>query len=177
MKKIILLALLAGMTSCLSLNRPSYGIYESFQIGNTSSQDVTISFYEQGMPKTVYAEMSNHGLITGYTYPESKSCADLWSGAQMTLAPGQTAILYYYYPYKRANDTVPASYAANISYCGESDGVLYLFHEPQYYFGDSATVSMHGAEEVPIPIRDGASWETWYDEKNFIYYHFWRITE
>lgn len=175
MKKFILIAFVAGMTSCLSMNRPSYFIFESFQIGNATSENVTVSFYEQGMPKTVYAEMNDRGFVTDFTTTVSKLCTDLWSGTEMTLAPGQTAVLYHYYTSPK--DTVPRLYASNMSGCGQSDNALYLFHEPQYYFGDSVTVSVNGAEATPIPIRDGASWETWYDEKNFIYYHYWRITE
>ena len=175
MKKFILIAFVAGMTSCLSMNRPDYTLWESYQIGNFSSQDVTVSFYEQGAPKMVYAEMNDRGFVTDFTTTVSKLCTDLWSGTEMTLAPGQTAVLYHYYTSPK--DTVPRLYASNMSGCGQSDNALYLFQEQQYYFGDSVTVSLNGAEAIPIPIRDGASWETWYDEKNFIYYHYWRITK
>ena len=175
MKKFILIAFVAGMTSCLSLNRPDYTLWESYQIGNFSSQDVTVNFYEQGAPKMVYAEMNDQGFVTGLTKMDSKLCTDLWSGTQMTLVPGQTAFLYYYYT--NSNDTTPRSRAYNMSICGNSDHRLYLFQEQQYYFGDSVTVSVNGAEATPIPIRDGALWETWYDERNFVYYHYWRITE
>lgn len=175
MKKFILIAFVAGMTSCLSMNRPDYTLWESYQIGNFSSQDVTVSFYEQGALKMVYAEMNDRGFVTDFTTTVSKLCTDLWSGTEMTLAPGQTAVLYHYYTSPK--DTLPRLYASNMSGCGQSDNALYLFHEPQYYFGDSVTVSLNGAEAIPIPIRDGASWETWYDERNFIYYHYRRITE
>ena len=59
MKKIWLLVITICLTSCFSMNRPSYDLFETYQIGNTSSGDIAVTFFEHGEPKRVYAEIKD----------------------------------------------------------------------------------------------------------------------
>ena len=175
MKKFYILAIAIGLTSCFSMKRPSYVLFEAYQIGNFSSEDVTISFFQQGEPKTVYAEFTDGGFATDLSH-ERKECAELWSGTQMHLAAGQTAIFFgsAYYP---GNDSTLTHFALNMDACGTSDGSFSMFNFARFFACDSVTISTLGAEENTFPLLNGESWETWYDEKAGIYYHFWRILD
>ena len=174
MKKLFLLVITIGMASCLSQYRPQYILYESYQISNISSFDATISFFEKGSPKTVYAEIWEGGFATNLvTAKSSKACTGLWSGSQMELHPGQTALLYAGAHFPR-NDSTLQQYANCLYVCGRSDVRLHLFSNLAYCAGDSATVSIDGTKAVSMPM-DGGEWETWYDEQNWLYYHLLKV--
>ena len=172
MKKILLLAVAFGLSSCFQLKRQDYSIYESFQIGNTSPQDVTLRFYQENAPKTVYYEL----LPTASpVYPSrDKGFQDesaLQSGSVVKIAAGQTLLLY-----SKDRQWNPGTVRYSCLYvCGSSDGGLFSFSNRAFFIGDSVTV-VHG-DEAPtaLPVTRNEQWETWYDEQQFIYYHFLRI--
>ena len=177
MKKILLLAVAFGLSSCFQLKRQDYSIYESFQIGNTSPQDVTLRFYQENAPKTVYYEL----LPTASpVYPSrDKGFQDesaLQSGSVVKIAAGQTLLLY-----SKDRQWHPGTTEYSCLYiCGSSDrgigdGVLYTFSNRRSFVGDSVTVAAGDEAPSVLPVTRNEQWETWYDEQQFIYYHFWRI--
>jgi len=173
MKKIWLLVITICLTSCFSMNRPSYDLFETYQIGNTSSGDIAVTFFEHGEPKMVYAEIKDSAFSLNLSLTR-KNCDELWSGNRMKLSAGQTAVIYgdAFYP---GNDSTYKLCAVNFSECGQSNGQLRLFHLSSRYIGDSATLSVQGADASILPLQDIKQWETWYDEAKGMYYHCWRI--
>lgn len=169
MKKIIIIGIVAFLTSCLSMNKPDNSIKESFQIGNTSSQNVTLHFYEEGKPKAVCVEIYNQSYPVYVTRSESeKNIEKLLCDSALTLLAGQTALIYAHYQWSH-------DMALSLRDCGSEASQLWLFMNQEYFIGDSVTVSYDGGIETVLPVRNAELWETWYDERNFIYYHFWRI--
>ena len=172
MKKTILIACVAGLTSCFSLKEPGYYIYELYQISNNSSQSVTLRFYQEDTLKTVYADIWEGSFLYNDKL-EKKGWDKLWIGSFLSLNTGQTALLYRYYnPYNHPNASPNYFfYIGNSTSIGTSRFFSYLNH----VVGDSITISVGEDSEQIYPIQNPELWETWYDEDQFIYYHFWRI--
>lgn len=169
MKKIIIIGIVAFLTSCLSVRRQDCDSKESFQIGNALSQDVTLHFYEGGKPKAVCVEIYNQSYPVYVTRSESeKNIEKLLCDSTLTLLAGQTALIYAHYQWSH-------DMALSLRDCGSEASQLWLFMNQKYFIGDSVTVSDDSGIETVLPVRNAELWETWYDEKKFIYYHFWRI--
>lgn len=172
MKKILLLAVAFGLSSCFQLKRQDYSIYESFQIGNTSPQDVTLRFYQENAPKTVYYEIQP---AASPVYPSLdngfKDETALLSGSVVHLASGQSLLLY-----SKDRQWNPGTTRYSCLYeCGSSDSKLNVFFNRGFFVGDSVTVASGDEEPSVLPVTRSELWDTWYDEKQFVYYHFWRI--
>lgn len=172
MKKILLLAVAVVFSSCFSLQRQDYSIFESFQIGNTSPHDVTLRFYQENAPKTVYYEILH---TAGPVYPSRdngyKDENALQSGSVVKIAAGHTLLLY-----SKDRQWNPGTTRYSCLYeCGSSDNKLNVFFNRGFFVGDSVTLSFPGKAETVLPVTQNEAWETWYDEKQFVYYHFWRI--
>ena len=172
MKKILLLAVAFGLSSCFQLKRQDYSIYESFQIGNTSPQDVTLRFYQENAPKTVYYEILH---IAGPFYPSRdngfKDENALRAGSVVKIAAGHTLLLY-----SKDRQWNPGTTRYSCLYeCGSSDSKLNVFFNRGFFVGDSVTVASGDEEPSVLPVTRSELWDTWYDEKQFVYYHFWRI--
>lgn len=172
MKKILLLAVAVVFSSCFSLRRQDYSIFESFQIGNTSPHDVTLHFYQADTPKTVYYEILH---TAGPVYPSRdngfKDENALQSGSVVKIAAGHTLLLY-----SKDRQWNPGTTRYSCLYeCGSSDSKLNVFFNRGFFVGDSVTVASGDEEPSVLPVTRSELWETWYDEKQFVYYHFWRI--
>ncbi len=170
MKKILLFAVLVGMSSCFSMKREDYSLYESFQINNSSAQEITLRFYEEGEPTIVYYEVCDQTPV----FVDVDNCLReplaLLRDSVLTIHIGQT-ILFYGYEQNRS----PHNMATSLRYCGASDSQLFLFSNRKAFLGDSVNIATpHTAPQV-LPIDSDEQWETWYDDKNFIYLHLWRI--
>lgn len=170
MKKLLyILSSIVCLTSCFSQNRQDYTIKESFQIGNTSSREVTLRFYEEGKPKAVYAEIYNQSYPVYVARTESeKNIESLSCDSALTLAAGQTALLY-------APNQWSPNMAMSLCDCANEGKKLWLFINQKYFIGDRVIVSDSDEKETVLAVQNAELWETWYDEKNFVYYHFWRI--
>lgn len=169
MKKFIIIGIVAFLTSCFSVRRQDCDSKESFQIGNALSQDVTLHFYEGGKPKVVYAEKYNQSYIVSVAQTDcEKNIEILLCDSSITLAAGQTALIY-------AHDQWSYDKALSLRDCTTNGRDLWLFINQKNFIGDSVTFSDAGGAETVLPVRNVELWETWYDEKKFIYYHFWRI--
>lgn len=170
MKKIFLFAVLVGMSSCFSMKREDYSLYESFQINNSSAQEVTLHFYKKGEPMTVYYEVCDQMLA----YVDGDNCSreqsTLLRDSVITLPSGRT-ILFYAYEQKWN----PNNFATSLRYCGSSDSQLFLFANRTAFLGDSVNIALPNTVPQVLPIEKNEQWETWYDEKKFIYLHLWRI--
>ena len=146
---------------------------ESFQIGNALSQDVTLHFYEGGKPKAVCVEIYNQSYPVYVTRSESeKNIEKLLCDSTLTLLAGQTALIYAHYQWSH-------DMALSLRDCGSEASQLWLFMNQKYFIGDSVTVSDDSGIETVLPVRNAndsiGMMQQWYDEKKFIYYHFWRI--
>lgn len=167
LREHILRALIIGsvwmLPSCLSYNRPDLSSSLAYELRNGSSAPITLDFYNQGEPKTVYAEVWNGNFVTDLTSDNMRKPVDeLWSGSSLTLGAGETALLY------------EASTYNNSAYClftaGSGTG-LHLFSYVTRIFGDSVIMSRQGFPDEELQINQNGKWETWYNETNFIYYH------
>jgi hypothetical protein len=168
MKKIVLFIVVICFTSCWKLNRPDYSKQESFQIGNTLSEEVTLHFYENDSCKIVYYkiyEQSSPVLLTSRN--KDVPVRTISKDTIVTIKPNHTLLLYAYTP---KWDYYNASCLGN---CGSDR--LYLFCQLKQFMGDSVTISYNGGANTSLPILDLESWETWYNESEYIYYHYWRI--
>lgn len=172
--KWLLIAVL-GLSSCswieesIQNNNPYYSHYESYQIGNNSSQNVKLSFYSQGEPKYVYAEIHNQSNPV-FVQPENaiKPQSDLLAVSEISLNQGQT-LLFYWPRIKDGNGEHIATSLNTKSY-------YYSFIPAIHLIGDSVIVSFENRPDSIVSLVTNTDiWETWYDEKNFIYCHFWRI--
>lgn len=168
MKKLFLFVCVVGLTSCFSLKTPDYSICELYQITNNSSCPVLLTFYEQDTIKTIYADIWDGDFRTN-DHLKRKDWEELWIDSFLMLGAGQTALLYEYRnPYNNPN--VSPDYLCNIG-----DNRLHLFAYLNKFVGDSTTVSVGEEQNLILPLQNAELWENWYDEKQYIYYHFWRI--
>ena len=96
MKKVVVFSIIMiGLTSCLSMREPDLSTKESFQMGNTSSSEMTLRFYEEGKPIVVYAEIYNQS--TPIFVPQTddrKNIDSLMCDSILILKPGQTILFY-----------------------------------------------------------------------------------
>ena len=172
MKKWILIAVALAMTSCFELREPDYSLYESFQITNTTSNEVTLRFYQDGTPKTVYADLFDQAPVCMTVGGSQADSASLQRGDLLKIPAGQTAVFYMYESERNTRKRANAFY-----YFGSShDGFFFPFFSSRSAFlGDSVTISVQDAEPVTLPLNKNELWETWYNKKEFVYYHLWRI--
>ena len=172
MKKVILLTVIVGLSSCYSLQKQDYSIYESFQIGNTSEHEVTLRFYQNNAPKNVYYEVANTSNLIYVSRDDNfKEKNSLAVGSAITLAAGQM-VLFYTQDHLWNPDML--RYRC-LNECGSSNNALFIFLNRALFVGDSVTISYAGEQESLLPMLHNELWETWYDEEEYIYYHFWRI--
>ena len=149
------------LNSCFSLKNQHIEHFESFQIGNTSSQQVILHFYQDGKIMNIYHEIYDQScLVYLKRENERKDIHLLQQDTVLTLNAGQTALLY------------AKEYC--LKWCSPGER-LYLFYSQKAFMGDRVIMSVKGRQDSILPIHDKELWETWYDEDQFIYYHFWRI--
>ena len=173
MKKFMLLTIAVCLASCFSMKRETYALYECFQIGNTSSETVTVRFYEKGKPLIVHYDVYDQSSPVAVSLSDSKKDrAEVQSGSELALDAGQTALFY-----SDRNTLNPGGMVNSLYSCGTSDGEFSLFFNRSFFLGDSVTVAVPGIEPIELPVDNNELWETWYDEKKFIYYHLWRMNE
>lgn len=170
MKKVaVFVIIIVGLTSCLSMWEPDLSIKESFQIGNTSSQEVTLHFYENGKPKIVYAETYDQSNPIYVSRKDEKiNITTLLCDSVLTLNANQTLLFYACY-------RQPEGWASTLRDCGYEHTTLHLFMNLKSFIGDSVTVSTANGAETPLPVQNAELWETWYDGKEYIYHHYLRI--
>lgn len=182
MKYKWLLMVLLGLSSCSLIeeninNKPYTGAYESYQIGNSSSSEVTLHFYSNGAPKKVYAEIYNQASPVFVT-PETaeKPRAELLNVANVTLLSGQTILFYELiqtYEHTYVGDTIPHTATSLLQ-----KYYYYNFIPSKSLIGDSVVVSIKNQPDSVVPMMVVTDlWDTWYDEKNFIYFQYWHITD
>lgn len=169
-KITVLLIAFAAFNSCyIWENRyvnGDYSCYESYQICNTLQQDIVLRFYEKGKSKTVYAEIYNQTSLISIDKSEAeKDAGGLLKGDQLTLKFGQTLLLY----------EPTSTYEGHLRVTNLTRIGSHLLGASIRFIGDSMTVSIENGAETPLPIRNAELWETWYDEKEYIYYHLWRV--
>lgn len=165
--RIAIIASACVLSSCFSMrNGPDLKHYESYQICNTSATDITLHFYEQGQPKTVYTEIFDQPVNNLSLATSQKQLDQLLCDSAITLTRGKTALLYSYSGYQNI--------AYNLNSIGDitSLNILSRYH---YFLGDSVVMTKDGKEDIVLPISDKNFWETWYDEETFLYYNFFRI--
>ena len=169
---IIILGCLSGLSSCLSEKPgPNLPRYECYQIRNEFSGSVTLHFYQEGTPKTIYAESWDGDFKTDIPNPPAaKSTSGLMSDSCISLSEGQTVLLYQHKPYPNW----PDSTAYGMKSLGEGIPVLF-FDNISSFAGDSIVVSIAGRKDSVFRTGDYSLWETWYAEKQFVYYHYWRL--
>ena len=144
-----------------------HSCYESYQIGNTSQQNVTLHFFEKGKPKIVYAEVYNQTSLIPVDKEKAEiEATNVLTGDKLILASGETALLY---------ETAQAYETGHLKVTSLTTIGSYITGTSIRFIGDSVIVSVDDETETVFPVRNAELWETWYDEKNFIYYHFWRI--
>ena len=176
MKHKWLIILLLGLVSCTPNNVPDTTLRESYQIGNESSNKVTLHFYSNGAPNKVYAEIydrTNPVFVT----PENaeKPRGELLNVSSVSLNSGQTVLFYKLvetYEHEYVGDTIPHS-----ATCLFDKHYYYIF-AAKSVLGDSVVVSIENKPDSVVPMSIVTDiWETWYNDKDFIYYHYWRITK
>ena len=176
MKHKWLLIVLLGFASCTLNNVPDTTLHESYQIGNFSSNKVTLHFYSNGAPKKVYAEIYNRTNPVFVT-PENaiKPRGELLNVSSVSLKSGQTVLFYKLvetYEHMYVGDTIP-----HTGTCLFDKHYYYIF-AAKSVLGDSVVVSVENQPDSIVPMMAVMDlWETWYSEKDFIYYNFWRIAE
>jgi len=177
MKHKWLLIVLLGLVSCTPNNLPDTTLHESYQIGNVSSNKVTLHFYSKGAPKKVYAEIydrTNPVFVT----PENaeKPRGELLNVSSVSLKSGQTVLFYKLvetYEHDYVGDTIPHN-----GTCLFDKHYYYSYIPSRSVIGDSVVVSIENQPDSVVPMMVVTDlWETWYNDKNFIYYNYWRITE
>lgn len=166
-----MMVLLLYLTSCFQAKKEDLPIFESFQISNMSSHTANISFYAEGAPKTVYTKIYSQSSPIYVTKETAEINATLVrSNVSVSIPPGQMAL--FFAPFENYTEEPVAS---SLQECGFGKRYFDYFKNQNLFMGDSATISKDGMQESELPIKDYARWETWYDDQNFIYYHFWRI--
>lgn len=158
------------LCSCLSeALGPDLSHYVCYQLSNNSSQEITLHFYEQESAKIVYAYTWNGVFETNVSPNDRRSVEELWSDTFLTLSENQSAMLYLY-----SENYNPQKLAQNVFSIGDGS-YLRFFSYLQRLLGDSVVLSFENKPDSIVSLSDYSVWETWYDEKSFIYYHFWRI--
>lgn len=173
----ILLISLMSLSACSwiedSMRSTDYSLLESYQIENTSSDELTLSFFREGEPCAVYGEILNqNGPIFITKENAVKLLSDILEVTHVTLQPGQTIIFYQTI---LPPDKLTAPTATCLKACGGGTSLSNIFRGAINFMGDSVNVSGSGRTASSFPMTDSSIWETWYDEKNFIYYHLWQI--
>jgi len=177
MKHKWLIIVLLGLSSCTSNNVPDTTLHESYQIGNVSSNKVTLHFYSNGAPNKVYAEIYDQTNPV-FVSPEKavKPREALLNVSSVSLKAGQTVLFYKLvetYEHNYVGDTIPHE-----GTCLFDKHYYYSYIPSRSAIGDSVVVSFENKPDSVVPMMVVTDiWETWYNNKNFIYYHYWRITE
>jgi len=177
MKHKWLIILLLGLVSCTPNNLPDTTLRESYQIGNESSNKVTLHFYSKGAPKKVYAEIYDRtNPIFVSPNKAVKPREALLNVSSVSLKAGQTILFYKLvetYEHEYVGDTIPHE-----GTCLFDKHYYYSYIPSRSAIGDSVVVSFENKLDSVVPMMIVTDiWETWYNDKDFIYYHYWRITE
>ena len=161
-----------GWLDALTHSADDYYLWSIFQIGNTSSEDVTMSFYLDGEPMKVYTEVFNQTSIV-YVSPENaeKKVSQLNYSHILQLKAGQTA-LFYKQSLTQKGEEMKASCLERLGYGMDYFNLRLMGKQ---IIGDSIVLSVEGQNDSVLAIQQRELWETWYDDSNFTYYHFWRI--
>ena len=177
MKHKWLIIVLLGLSSCTSNNVPDTTLHESYQIGNVSSNKVTLHFYSNGAPNKVYAEIYDQTNPVFVSLEKAvKPREALLNVSSVSLKAGQTVLFYKLvetYEHNYVGDTIPHE-----GTCLFDKHYYYSYIPSRSAIGDSVVVSFENKPDSVVPMMVVTDiWETWYNNKNFIYYHYWRITE
>ncbi len=174
---LVALVALIALVSCTH-EGPDYYIYESYQIANTSSENKTLSFSSQGTPKYVYAQIFDQSDLVRVTQDNAiKSREELLHVTSLSLKPGQSALFYEListYEHTHVDDSIPPT-ATSLHQCGYGSSFYNLFRMAINLMGDSIHISSEGQTDTIVPMTNKSIWQTWYDGKQFIYYHVWSI--
>ena len=170
-----LLVVIYTFTSCILYEQrrlPDMYIRESYQINNASSHDISLRFYREGKPYTIYAETCDQESPIFVTPENAKKEIKLLSNDSiLSLKAGQTAL--FYEPINETMRDNPQATCLHIS--GSGSTFFNIFRGAINLIGDTVAIQSVGASDSIVSINNKDLWETWYDEKNYIYYHFWRI--
>ena len=158
--------------SCEWMTAPGHYYYlqDSYQICNTSPAAVSLRFEKEEKPYSVYAEIYNQP--DPVIIPKDKAIkkvTELLHVTELQLKSGQTAVFYCLTGTREGNEIHKASCLKN---CGYGGGLVFY---AVGMIGDYVTFSVAGEQDTTVSMNDPKLWQTWYDEKNFIYYHFWQI--
>ena len=169
-----------GFVSCslFENNRqaPDLNIWGSYQIGNSSSQDVVLHFYSKGKPMAVYAEIYNQSNPIFVSQENSiKEISELIHTDKLPLKAGQTALFYSVYYSQKLTQPHEVHQASCLSNLGYGNAYNNLSNVGLPVIGNRVVMSIEGQTDSILPLQERDLWETWYDEKYYIYYHFWRI--
>ena len=149
-------------------NSHSTAIWTSFQITNNSSENVTLSFKKEGKPFSTYAEIYNQSEIIALTVGNTeKEITSLQYSSELQLTPGQTIL--FYRPTGTGDTRYPT--ATSLATYGYGPSLNPIKYVAKNILGDSIIISSAGKTEETISSHDENLWTTWYDEKQYIYYH------
>lgn len=161
-----------------NMNGDDLTMNESYQIGNVSSDQITLHFYSNGVPKNVYAEVYNQTAPVYVTQENAvKPRGELLNVNNVSLMSGQTILFYELvgtYDHTHVGDTIPPT-ASSLHHCGYGSAFYNLFRAARDIIGDSVVITGRGRVSTTIPMTDMEIWDTWYDNANYIYHHFWPI--
>lgn len=176
---LIVLIVLIGCSSCSQVEDnmgKDYYLWESYQIANTSSGERTLYFYSQGAPKIVYAEIYNQSKPVFVTQENAvKPLSTLLEVTKVTLKPEQTVV---FYEQTLPEDKFATPEARCLVHCGYGSSFYnsYRYRAAANLIGDSVQIFREGQDSI-ISMANHEIWETWYDNKNFIYHHICQITK
>lgn len=143
-------------------------IWTSFQITNNSSRNVTLRFKREGQLFRPYAEIYNQSEIIALTVGKTeKAIESLLHTTELQLNPGQTIL--FYEPTNTGDSRYPA--ATSLMIYGYGPSLSPMRYVARNILGDSIIVSMNGLPYDTLSSSNESFWETWYDEKQYIYYH------
>lgn len=175
---LTIFAILFGVTSCWiwENNVNDFSIYDTFQIENVSSQEITLRFYDGESPKTVFVEILDQ---SGPVYKNRENAAkvvnELIRDSVLSLKSGQTMIFYEpilrWYAWYDEDPPTPTC----LHVCGSGTSFYNTPYSGRSMIGDKIRISAKDKEDTFVSILDRDIWETWYDEKTHIYFHLWRI--
>ena len=170
----IILASLLLLTSCIGSREggKDYYLWESYQIANTSSVEMTLSFYSNGTPKTVYVERYNQSDPVFVSKENAvKPLSELMEVMEISLQQGQSVL--FYEPIL-SEDKSATPQATCLIDCGYGSSFFNIYRAAINIIGENVRISGVG-QEIMISMTNHGIWETWYDETEFIYSHVWQI--
>ncbi|MBR7154270.1 MAG: hypothetical protein IKD12_03050 [Paludibacteraceae bacterium] len=164
-----------GLASCSHSEDQTaldFNLWCSYQIGNSSMQDVVLYFHKNEEPMAVYVEIYNQSdPIFVSQENATKEISTLIHTDRLPLKAGQMALFYK----EIVTQTDETPKASCLSHFGYGNGYFNLSNVGIPIIGNRIVMSIDGQTDSILPVQKRELWETWYDEKSRTYYHFWRI--